>query len=45
MGGKRTRTVEFDDPELTAASVVGKTGIEFLRELIAGTVPAAPLQP
>jgi uncharacterized protein (TIGR00369 family) len=44
MGGKRTRTVEFDDPQLTATGGVGKSGIEFLRELIAGTVPAAPLQ-
>lgn len=44
MGGKRTRTVEFDDPELTAAGLVGKTGIEFLRAVIAGIVPAAPLQ-
>lgn len=44
MGGKRTRTIEFDDPELTTAGAVGKPGIEFLRELIAGTVPPAPLQ-
>jgi uncharacterized protein (TIGR00369 family) len=44
MGGKRTRTIEFDDPELTTAGAVGKPGIEFLREQIAGTVPSAPLQ-
>jgi len=44
MGGKRTRTVEFDDPELTAASTLGKSGIDYLRELAAGTVPRAPVQ-
>jgi uncharacterized protein (TIGR00369 family) len=44
MGGKRTRTVEFDDPELTAASALGKPGIELLRDLIDGKLPPAPLQ-
>jgi len=44
MAGRRTRTVEFADPELAAAGLLGRTGIEFLRELLAGTVPAAPLQ-
>lgn len=44
MGGKRTRTIEFDDPELTTAAAIGKPGIEFLLALIAGTVPPPPLQ-
>ena len=44
MGGKRTRTVDFDDPSLTASGAAGKTGIEFLRDIIAGKVPAAPIQ-
>jgi uncharacterized protein (TIGR00369 family) len=44
MSGTRTRTVDFQDPSLTASSALGKTGIEFLREIIAGKVPPAPLQ-
>lgn len=43
MSGKRTRTVEFDDPEVTAASVAGKAGIDYLRQLAAGAVPRAPV--
>jgi uncharacterized protein (TIGR00369 family) len=44
MGGKRTRTVDFDEPSLTAAGAVGQTGIAFLRDIIAGKLPAAPIQ-
>lgn len=44
MSGKRTRTVEFDGPELTVASMAGKAGIDYLRELAAGLVPRAPVQ-
>jgi uncharacterized protein (TIGR00369 family) len=44
MSGTRTRTIEFQDPGLTASGALGKTGIEFLREIIAGRVPPAPLQ-
>jgi uncharacterized protein (TIGR00369 family) len=44
MGGKRTRTVDFDDPPSSASAAAGKPGIEFLRELIAGKAPPAPIQ-
>jgi len=44
MGGKRTRTVEFEDPADTASGILGKTGIEFLREVIAGKLPPVPMQ-
>ncbi len=44
MSGTRTRSTDFQDPSLTASGAIGKTGIEFLRDLIAGRVPAPPLQ-
>jgi uncharacterized protein (TIGR00369 family) len=44
MGGKRTRTVDFDDPSAAASAAEGKSGIELLRELIAGKLPPAPIQ-
>jgi uncharacterized protein (TIGR00369 family) len=44
MAGTRTRTVDFDEPAATASGAVGKAGIEFLREIIAGKLPAAPMQ-
>jgi len=44
MRGTRTRTTDFDDPSLTAEGAVGKPGIAFLRELIAGELPPAPIQ-
>jgi uncharacterized protein (TIGR00369 family) len=44
MSGTRTRTIDFQDPSLTASGALGKTGIEFLRDIIAGKVPAAPLE-
>jgi uncharacterized protein (TIGR00369 family) len=44
MGGTRTRTVDFAEPSLTAAGALGKTGLEFLRDIIARKVPAAPIQ-
>jgi uncharacterized protein (TIGR00369 family) len=44
MGGQRTRTVELEEPAVTAAGALDKTGIAVLREIIAGTLPAAPLQ-
>jgi len=44
MGGTRTRTVDFEEPTLTAAGAVGKTGLEFLRDIIARKVPVAPIQ-
>jgi uncharacterized protein (TIGR00369 family) len=44
MGGSKTRTIEFDDPAVTAAGAVGKKGIDFLRDIIAGKLPPAPIQ-
>lgn len=44
MGGSRTRTVDFEDPSVTSGAALGKSGLEFLRELIAGKVPAPPFQ-
>lgn len=43
-GGKRTRTVSFDDPSLVASAAVGKSGIELLRALLEGKLPPAPIQ-
>jgi uncharacterized protein (TIGR00369 family) len=44
MGGKRTRTVEFDDPATVATAGSGKAGLELLRELIESKLPPAPIQ-
>jgi uncharacterized protein (TIGR00369 family) len=44
MRGIRTRTTDFSDPSLTAEAAAGKPGIEFLRELIRGEAPTAPIQ-
>ncbi|MFJ9179201.1 PaaI family thioesterase [Streptomyces sp. NPDC102360] len=39
----RTRTYEWEDPALTAAAVGQGSGLDFLRELQAGRLPAAPV--
>lgn len=39
----RTRTYEWDDPAITAAAVGRASGLEFLREVQAGRLPAAPI--
>ncbi|GAB2934230.1 PaaI family thioesterase [Streptomyces heilongjiangensis] len=39
----RTRTYEWEDPELTAAAVGRVPGLEFLRDLEAGRLPAPPI--
>jgi uncharacterized protein (TIGR00369 family) len=44
MAGKLTRSFDFDEPGVTAAAALAKPGIEFLNDIIAGKVPAAPLQ-
>jgi uncharacterized protein (TIGR00369 family) len=44
MAGKRTRTVQFDDPVAASAAAVGLSGLELLRALIEGKLPAAPVQ-
>lgn len=43
MSANRTRKVDFQEPALTAAGALGKTGIEFLRDILEGRVPAPPL--
>lgn len=44
MGGKRTRTVQFDDPSASVATAAGKSGLELLRALLESKLPAAPIQ-
>ncbi|MEV5608892.1 PaaI family thioesterase [Streptomyces sp. NPDC052225] len=39
----RTRTYEWEDPGRTAAAVGQASGLDFLREIQAGTLPAAPV--
>ncbi|MCL6738436.1 PaaI family thioesterase [Streptomyces neyagawaensis] len=39
----RTRTYEWEDPELTAAAVGRVSGLEFLRDMGAGRLPAPPI--
>lgn len=39
----RTRTYEWGDPAVTAAAVGRGSGLDFLRELRAGRLPAAPI--
>jgi uncharacterized protein (TIGR00369 family) len=40
---QRTRTIEWQDPMLTAAAAKGRTGLDFLRCIIAGEAPPAPI--
>ncbi len=44
MAGKLTRSFDFDEPGVTAAAALGRPGVEFLSDIIAGKVPAPPLQ-
>jgi uncharacterized protein (TIGR00369 family) len=39
----RSRTYEWGDPSITAAAVGRASGVEFLREVQAGHLPAAPI--
>ena len=39
----RTRTFTWRDPLLSAAAAEGRTGLEFLRAIIAGKVPPPPI--
>ena len=43
QAGTRVRTVTWEDPATIAAAARGKTGLEFLREVVAGRVPAPPM--
>lgn len=39
----RSRTYEWEDPALSAAAVGKGTGLEFLREMVAGRLPSPPI--
>ena len=43
QSGTRVRTITWDDPRTIAAAAQGKTGLEVLREVVAGRVPAPPM--
>lgn len=44
MKNERTREVSWEDPMTTAKGVQGRTGIAFLRAILDGTLPPAPIQ-
>ncbi|MCA9676667.1 MAG: PaaI family thioesterase [Kofleriaceae bacterium] len=39
----RTRTVSWQDPAIAIAGVDGRTGLAFLRAIVAGDLPQAPI--
>lgn len=39
----RSRTIEWDDPTITASAVGERSGLEFLREILAGRLPSPPI--
>jgi uncharacterized protein (TIGR00369 family) len=39
----RSRTYEWGDPKVSAAAVGRASGLEFLRDVLAGRLPAAPI--
>ena len=43
MDATRSRTFTWQDPALSVAALSGKTGLEFLRLMIAGKVPQPPI--
>jgi uncharacterized protein (TIGR00369 family) len=43
MSEPRTRTVTWSDPVAIAENARGKTGLEFIREIQSGRVPAPPI--
>lgn len=43
MSEARSRTFTWSDPALTAGAAAGRTGLELLRAIIAGEVPAPPI--
>lgn len=40
---KRSRTYEWSDPALNVRAVEGRTGLEFLRTIVEGELPNAPI--
>jgi len=43
MSGERVHTFRWEDPALIAARADGLTGYEFLRGILEGTIPQAPI--
>ncbi|WP_154675467.1 PaaI family thioesterase [Parafrankia elaeagni] len=41
--GRRRKTISWDDPAATAALGMGMSGLDFLRGMVAGTVPPPPI--
>jgi len=41
--GERTRTFSWEDPMITASGMRGLTGIEAMRRMMAGDIPAPPI--
>jgi uncharacterized protein (TIGR00369 family) len=44
MTTARTRTFEWTDPDLCVRGAAGRTGLAFLRAMLDGHVPPAPIQ-
>ncbi|MER5427582.1 PaaI family thioesterase [Streptomyces sp. NPDC002588] len=40
---ERSRTYDWEDPAVSAAAVGQGSGLEFLRDILAGRLPAAPI--
>jgi len=40
----RTRTISWHDPLATASGAAGRTGLEFLKAILDGALPPAPIQ-
>jgi len=40
---ERSRTVEWEDPGAVLAAADGRTGLELMRSLVAGEIPAPPI--
>lgn len=43
MKTQRTRTFEWDDPSISAGAAQRMSGLEFLRAIVAGTLPPPPI--
>lgn len=42
-GRARSRTVSWEDPRAALEAAPGKTGLELMRELVAGAIPPPPI--
>ncbi|MCG7205493.1 PaaI family thioesterase [Streptomyces arenae] len=40
---RRSRTIQWEDPAVSAEAVGEHSGLQFLREILAGRLPAAPI--